>query len=72
MASICLVSFVPSYWIVKAGAFTIGFGFFGGPVIEHTVEFLDQNVADWKSFMDLQKYASPVRKEAILIGLGPF
>lgn len=43
--------------IVKIGAFAVGFGFFGDPVFQWTLKFLNHTVPDWKKHMDLQQYA---------------
>lgn len=43
--------------IVKIGAFAVGFGFFGDPVFQWTLKFLNHTVPDWKKHLDLQQYA---------------
>ncbi|KAJ5638265.1 hypothetical protein N7490_008144 [Penicillium lividum] len=50
-----LVPVVSSYWIVKIIGFAIGFGFFGDPVINYTLDTLNQKIPNWKDHMDLQK-----------------
>ncbi|KAJ5772587.1 hypothetical protein N7520_003116 [Penicillium odoratum] len=50
-----LVPVVSSYWIVKIIGFAIGFGFFGDPVINYTLDTLNQKIPNWKDHMDLEK-----------------
>ena len=49
------MSLTPSYWIIKAGTFIVGFGLFGDPVVQRMVEVLDRKVPDWKRHMDMRK-----------------
>lgn len=56
--STCLVSRVPSYWIVKGCAFAVGFSFFGDPVFQRTLDFLNHKVPNWKKALDLHRYDS--------------
>lgn len=43
--------------IIKAIGFTVGFGFFGDPIFQGTLSFLNNKVPDWKKHLDLQQYA---------------
>lgn len=59
LISICFAGLVTSsYMIVKGIGFAIGFGFFGDPVFQWTVGFLNRTVPDWKDYLDMQKYVS--------------
>ncbi|EYE98908.1 uncharacterized protein EURHEDRAFT_373989 [Aspergillus ruber CBS 135680] len=56
LVSICFASYVTSsYMIVKGIGFAIGFGFFGDPVFEWTMDFLNRKVPNWKDHLDMQK-----------------
>lgn len=51
-----VASLTPSYLIVKSAGFVVGFAFFGDPVFERTMEYLNTNIPHWKNYLDLQKY----------------
>lgn len=52
-----LASFIiSSYAFVKISTFLSGFFFFGDPVIQRIVEFLDRRYTHWKRLLELQKY----------------
>ncbi|KAJ5083935.1 hypothetical protein NUU61_008514 [Penicillium alfredii] len=50
-----IVPLTSSYWIVKLGAFAIGFGFFGDPVFKKTMNILNSKFPNWKDQLDLTK-----------------
>ncbi|PYH45042.1 uncharacterized protein BP01DRAFT_391992 [Aspergillus saccharolyticus JOP 1030-1] len=51
--SICLITrFVSNDFIVGANSFTLGFVFFGGPVLEYSMNYLNKKIPDWKRFLD--------------------
>ncbi|OJJ39409.1 hypothetical protein ASPWEDRAFT_169256 [Aspergillus wentii DTO 134E9] len=55
LVSICLaIHLTSSYLVIKAGAFAVGFGFFGDPVIQSSLDFLNNRIPDWKKHLDLQ------------------
>lgn len=56
MALALVVPLTSSYWIVKLGAFAIGFGFFGDPVFKKTMNILNSKFPNWKDRLDLTKY----------------
>ena len=47
---------ISSYVFVKISTFISGFIFFGGPIIQRIVEFLDRRYSNWKRLLELQKY----------------
>ncbi|EAW12397.1 uncharacterized protein ACLA_063660 [Aspergillus clavatus NRRL 1] len=56
LVSIGLASvIVSSHLIIKAAAFAIGLGFFGGPIITHAVDYLNRKIPNWREHLDLQK-----------------
>jgi hypothetical protein len=56
MASVCLLSLVvSSNFIIKAAAFTLGLGFFGEPIINYSIAYLNRKIPNWKQHLDLQK-----------------
>ncbi|KAF4181424.1 hypothetical protein CNMCM7927_000660 [Aspergillus lentulus] len=56
MASVCLLSLiVSSNFIIKAAAFTLGLGFFGEPIINYSIGYLNRKIPNWKQHLDLQK-----------------
>lgn len=57
MATVCLLSLVvSSNFIIKATAFTLGLGFFGGPIINYSIEYLNRKIPNWREHLDLQQY----------------
>ncbi|KAM0094680.1 hypothetical protein ACP6JD_001950 [Aspergillus fumigatus] len=56
MATVCLLSLVvSSNFIIKATAFTLGLGFFGGPIINYSIEYLNRKIPNWREHLDLQQ-----------------
>ncbi|KAF7131114.1 hypothetical protein CNMCM5793_004101 [Aspergillus hiratsukae] len=56
MASVCLLSLVvSSNFMIKAAAFALGLGFFGDPVIDYGVNYLNRKIPNWREHLDLQK-----------------
>lgn len=47
---------VSSYAFVKISTFLFGFFFFGDPVLQRIVKFLDRRYSHWKRLLELQKY----------------
>lgn len=57
MAAGCLLSLVvSSNFMIKAAAFGLGLGFFGDPVIDYSVDYLNRKIPNWRQHLDLQKY----------------
>jgi hypothetical protein len=46
---------ISSHLIVKGASFIIGLAFFGDPIFQHTIAFLNQRFAGWKGYLDVQK-----------------
>ncbi|KAF7182921.1 hypothetical protein CNMCM7691_002665 [Aspergillus felis] len=56
MASVCLLSLVvSSNFIIKATAFALGLGFFGDPIINYSIDYLNRKIPNWRQHLDLQK-----------------
>ncbi|RAH74425.1 uncharacterized protein BO66DRAFT_467724 [Aspergillus aculeatinus CBS 121060] len=50
---ICLLtSIVSNDFIVRANSFTLGFIFFGGPMHQYSMNYLNEKFPDWKKFLD--------------------
>ena len=47
--------FVTSYMFVKGVTFGIGFGFFGDPVIQPGIQWLNQKFPHWQKILELRK-----------------
>lgn len=41
--------------MIKSGSFLLGLAVFGDPVLQRTIAFLNDKVANWKEYLDLQK-----------------
>ncbi|KAE8352905.1 hypothetical protein BDV28DRAFT_134238 [Aspergillus coremiiformis] len=55
LISIGLVSLITSSdFMVKSGSFLLGLGIFGDPLFQRTIAFLNEKVADWKEYLDIQ------------------
>lgn len=50
-----------SYVFVKVSTLLTGFGFFGDPIIQRGIQYLDREYPHWKELSELQKYASSTR-----------
>jgi len=46
--------FISSYMLVKGITFGTGFGFFGDPVIQRGLEYLNQNYPNWQKLLELR------------------
>ncbi|KFY33114.1 hypothetical protein V495_08421 [Pseudogymnoascus sp. VKM F-4514 (FW-929)] len=46
--------FTSAHAVVKGTSFAIGFGFFGGPIIERGIEWLDAKNPDWQRMLRLR------------------
>ncbi|OBT45424.1 hypothetical protein VE00_04557 [Pseudogymnoascus sp. WSF 3629] len=46
--------FTSAHAVVKGTSFAVGFGFFGGPIIERAVEWLDAKNPDWQRMLRLR------------------
>ncbi|RHZ66717.1 uncharacterized protein CDV56_103492 [Aspergillus thermomutatus] len=56
MASVCLLSLVvSSNFMIKATSFALGLGFFGDPVIDYSVDYLNRTIPNWREYLDLRK-----------------
>ena len=51
-----VASLTSSYLIVKGAGFVVGLAFFGEPVFQRTMDYLNTNIPDWKKYLDLQMY----------------
>ncbi|KAK1144456.1 hypothetical protein N8T08_005328 [Aspergillus melleus] len=49
-----VASLTSSYLIVKGAGFVVGLAFFGEPVFQRTMDYLNTNIPDWKKYLDLQ------------------
>ncbi|OBT66141.1 hypothetical protein VE03_05167 [Pseudogymnoascus sp. 23342-1-I1] len=55
LSPLLIVSLVTSaHAVVKGTSFAVGFGFFGGPIIERAVEWLDAKNPDWQRMLRLR------------------
>ncbi|KAE8133889.1 hypothetical protein BDV38DRAFT_178836 [Aspergillus pseudotamarii] len=55
LISIGLVSLVTSsHFMIKSGSFFFGLAIFGDPVVQRTIAILNDKVANWKEYLDLQ------------------
>ncbi|KAB8275679.1 hypothetical protein BDV30DRAFT_224810 [Aspergillus minisclerotigenes] len=55
LISIGLISLVTSsHFMIKSGSFLLGLAVFGDPVLQRTIAFLNDKVANWKEYLDLQ------------------
>ncbi|OOO14199.1 Protein of unknown function DUF3292 [Aspergillus oryzae] len=55
LISIALISLVTSsHFMIKSGSFLLGLAVFGDPVLQRTIAFLNDKVANWKEYLDLQ------------------
>lgn len=48
---------ISSYVFMKLGTLTIGFVFFGDPVIRQGIQYLNSRFPKWQKVIELQKYA---------------
>ncbi|KAL4918421.1 hypothetical protein BDW62DRAFT_200801 [Aspergillus aurantiobrunneus] len=56
LLSVCLVSVhLSSQMIVKTCSLTVGLAFFGDPVLSRAITFLNGNIPNWKSYLDIEK-----------------
>ncbi|KAL5042996.1 hypothetical protein BDW71DRAFT_132185 [Aspergillus fruticulosus] len=46
---------VSSHMIVKTSSLAVGLGFFGDPALSRAMDFLNTNVPNWKTYLDLEK-----------------
>jgi hypothetical protein len=59
LVPILAVSIVANSWIViKASQFFIGAGFFGDPLIQRGLVWLNKNVPNWQEYLDIRKYVN--------------
>ncbi|KAL2870158.1 DUF3292 domain-containing protein [Aspergillus lucknowensis] len=55
LASGFLVSFVtPSYWFMKMSTFFTGFVFFGDPILQRGIQYLNREYPHWMRLLELQ------------------
>lgn len=47
--------FVSSYMFMKGLTFGVGFGFFGDPIIQRGIEYLNREFPNWKKLLELRK-----------------
>jgi hypothetical protein len=47
--------FVTSYMFTKGVTLTIGFGFFGDPVISRGLDWLNRTIPNWQKMLEIRK-----------------
>lgn len=50
-----------SYVFVKLGTFLFGFVFFGDPVLQRFINYLNHAFPHWQKLLNLQKYVWTIR-----------
>ena len=61
------ISFVAtSYMFVKGTMFGVGFAFFGDPVIQRSLAWLNQRYPNWQKLFELRKYVLPLNWDRLI------
>jgi len=56
-----LSAFVNVYIVTKAAQFFIGAGFFGDPLMQRGLAWLNKHVPTWEEYLDIRKYVGRLR-----------
>jgi len=48
--------FLPSWMFVKGTTFFVGFGFFGQPILERGLNWLNRTYPHWQKILEIRKY----------------